>query len=240
MRCPHCAGEILDGSRFCGICGRAIEYDEVGGVVVPEEDAAPVRPMGDRTGRSMSLFELPPTPAARLGRVIAVVALDLVLVGAGIAMIVSYLNARGRADASPRAPESAGPSAEIEILDPQPVPPQGRPAAPPQRPGGAPPTGPVRPGAPPAAGGGTAPPPPAGPGGTGIEVPTIDRGGSGLAADAGPTPAPPPPDPGGPSDPSQGAGRPPRWPRRTPAPRPRCPPGPAPPPGRWTTPAWSR
>jgi hypothetical protein len=24
MRCPHCAGEILDGSRFCGICGRRL------------------------------------------------------------------------------------------------------------------------------------------------------------------------------------------------------------------------
>src|SRR5687768_11082929 len=125
MRCPHCAGEIPDGSRFCGICGRAIEYDEVGGVLAdPAEDAPPPpsRAFGaGMAGRSMSLFDLPASPAARLTRIIAVVALDLVLVGAGIAMIVSYLNARERGRGAPRQVEAEGPAAEIEILDPQPV-----------------------------------------------------------------------------------------------------------------------
>ena len=198
MRCPHCAGEIPDGSRFCGICGRAIEYDEVGGVVsdlVEDAPPPPARGFGaGMAGKSMSLFDLPPTPAARLTRVIAVVALDLVLVGAGVAMIVSYLNARDRSGGEPRKAETGAPAAEIEIHDPQPVGPQGRPAAPSQRPAPAVPDR-SRPTA-------TDPRPkqPGGPTGTGsageLELPPpIVRSGSALAADAG---AVKPPDPGPP------------------------------------------
>jgi len=93
MRCPQCAGEILDGSRFCGICGRPIG----------EADArTPTAP----PALTPSLFELPVAPRARLARVLVVLALDLVLAGAGIAMIASYLSARERAQAH-SAPTSA-------------------------------------------------------------------------------------------------------------------------------------
>ncbi len=49
-------------------------------------------------GLTPSLFELPVAPRARLARVLVVLALDLVLAGAGIAMIVSYLSARDQAE----------------------------------------------------------------------------------------------------------------------------------------------
>jgi hypothetical protein len=196
MRCPHCAGEIPDGSRFCGICGRAIEYDEVGGVISdPVEDAPapPSRGFGaGMAGKSMSLFDLPPTPAARLTRIIAVVALDLVLIGAGVAMIVSYLNTRNRATAAPRKAEAGAPPAEIEIHDPQPVGPQGRPAAPPQRPDPATPGRPRTPSPP------STEPDPVKPGGElTLPPPIVRAGGAGLTVDAGPVapPDPGPPDP---------------------------------------------
>jgi len=35
MRCPHCAGDIVEGSRYCGICGRKIA------------ESAPPRPIAD-------------------------------------------------------------------------------------------------------------------------------------------------------------------------------------------------
>ncbi|HTM20698.1 MAG TPA: AgmX/PglI C-terminal domain-containing protein [Kofleriaceae bacterium] len=186
MRCPHCAGEIPDGSRFCGICGRAIEYDEVGGLVLPgnEEPGPPAAFGGGAAGRSMSLFDLPPRSGGRVGRVIAVVALDLVLAGAGAAMIVSYLNARARAHAEPGHGAADAPAAEIEILDPQPVAPQGRPAPPSGRPVQPPKPVPHAPSAPPPHG--TAPPTPVvADGGAGLVLPPLERP-AGLAVDAGP------------------------------------------------------
>jgi TonB family protein len=66
----------------------------------------------------MSLFELPVSRGARWARIAAVLVLDAVLVGAGVAMIASYLDARERA----RKPQpTVEPSAQIEGLAPRPV-----------------------------------------------------------------------------------------------------------------------
>jgi len=63
MRCPQCGGEIPDGSRFCGICGRNI-------TAPVEALARPARGQGRGDGDgggdgSMSLFELPVSRRAR-------------------------------------------------------------------------------------------------------------------------------------------------------------------------------
>lgn len=74
----------------------------------------------------MSLFELPVSRGARVARIAVVIALDLVLAGAGIAMIVSYLDARDRASAaSVVAPPDAG-VAQATIEDSTPTPVAGR------------------------------------------------------------------------------------------------------------------
>jgi hypothetical protein len=125
MRCPHCAGEISDDSRFCGICGRRLD----GPAPAPAPTPAPTGvapapgPYNADGGSSMSLFELPVSRGARVARIAIVIALDLVLVGAGIAMIVSYLNARDRATgATVVAPPDAGVGqATIEDSTPTPV-----------------------------------------------------------------------------------------------------------------------
>lgn len=66
---------------------------------------------------SMSLFELPVSRRARWARILAVLALDVVLLAAGIAMIISYLHARERAQATP--PRATAPGmAEVQVLPP--------------------------------------------------------------------------------------------------------------------------
>ena len=116
MRCPHCAGEIPAGSRFCGICGRNItvspgampgasapavtdprRWGAAGGVSVESEDA----------GLSMSLFELPVSRRARRLKVALVLGLDAILAAAGVIMILSYLEAREAPAAVPAAGEPA-------------------------------------------------------------------------------------------------------------------------------------
>ncbi|MCG8419865.1 MAG: AgmX/PglI C-terminal domain-containing protein [Proteobacteria bacterium] len=52
MRCPHCAGEILDGSRFCGLCGQPVAH------------AASA--LGDRPVSSRQRSDLPSRPAERI------------------------------------------------------------------------------------------------------------------------------------------------------------------------------
>lgn len=78
----------------------------------PDPAVADAHAMG-----SMSLFALPASRGARLARVLAILALDAVLAGAGIAMIVSYVNARGRAHSQPARTVDAG-MAEVEVLSP--------------------------------------------------------------------------------------------------------------------------
>ena len=96
MRCPNCAGEIPAASRFCGICGRnitaapgAIAFVGAGGTVQPDTLGADL---------SMSLFELPGQRRARAARVALVLAIDAILVGAGVLMAWSWWQGR---DAKP-------------------------------------------------------------------------------------------------------------------------------------------
>jgi hypothetical protein len=69
---------------------------------------------------SVSLFELPVSRGARWARILAVLALNAVLAGAGIAMIVSYLHARERAQTAPPTASDPG-MAEVEVLAPVPA-----------------------------------------------------------------------------------------------------------------------
>ena len=110
MRCPHCAGEILDGSRFCGICGRRLASATIpavtpaGGPALTAGDgrpepsgavrsATPGKPRAELIPVSESVvapIELPVSRGARWARILAVLALDVALAGAGVAMIVSF------------------------------------------------------------------------------------------------------------------------------------------------------
>ncbi len=134
MRCPNCAGEVPAGSRFCGICGRNVTAapepvaqvlgSASGGgqwpAVVARRDAQP----------AMSLFELPAARGARTAKLALVLVLDAVLAGAGIVMILSYLDARG---ASP-APAGKPKPAAVKVGAPKAVAPP-TPSAPPEAPG---------------------------------------------------------------------------------------------------------
>lgn len=142
MRCPHCAGEIPDLSRFCGICGRYIDPGGVhsrgqsAGTTAGNGRAAVASATGELrggaaakaapgagapTGSSLSLFELPVSRGARIARIVLILALDAILVGAGVAMIVSYLNARDRARGATPEVSSEPATAEVEVLPPEPV-----------------------------------------------------------------------------------------------------------------------
>ena len=116
MRCPHCAGEIPAGSRFCGICGRNITISPggefTGGDAAPAVQAvpwpaggAPVA-AGEALG-SMSLFELPVSRGARTVKLALVLLLDAILAGAGVVMIWTYLAARRQSPPPPPAPRAA-------------------------------------------------------------------------------------------------------------------------------------
>jgi hypothetical protein len=116
MRCPHCAGEIPPGSRFCGICGRNITPSPeppAYGRELETDRPAFAQAAGAEPGGSMSLFELPVSRSARTLKLALVLALDAILAAAGIVMILSYLDARrdpaverpSRAPAGPEAPD---------------------------------------------------------------------------------------------------------------------------------------
>jgi hypothetical protein len=102
MRCPHCAGEILDGSRFCGICGgrlasatipaatAAADQPEPSGRVRVTSSGKPRAELIPVSEAGVAPIELPISRGARWARILAVLALDLALAGAGVAMIVSF------------------------------------------------------------------------------------------------------------------------------------------------------
>jgi hypothetical protein len=114
MRCPHCAGEILDGSRFCGICGRRLAATTIpagsaaaGSAAGADSAAARAAPEPSGAVRATSTgkpraelipvsesvvapLELPVSRGARWARILAVLVLDVALAGAGVAMIVSF------------------------------------------------------------------------------------------------------------------------------------------------------
>lgn len=99
MRCPHCRGEIPPGSHFCGVCGQDVTRPPTasvksGGFVGGSSH------FREHSGAS-SVFELPVSQGARRARVGMLVALNLLLVGGGIALINGYLTKRdGAAQAS--------------------------------------------------------------------------------------------------------------------------------------------
>jgi outer membrane biosynthesis protein TonB len=119
MRCPNCAGEIHDQSRFCGICGRGVELPQ---------DAPPAPPWDDQAAgppSSMSLFELPVSGRARALRVALILVLDTLLVGVGVALILSYVGARDRARSGIGGQAELDPApvtSTVEILEPTALP----------------------------------------------------------------------------------------------------------------------
>ena len=116
MRCPHCAGEIPAGSRFCGICGR--------GIARPGDVRAPAQP-GWGAGHparaqsavdSVSLFELPSSRSGRRAKLALILVLDAILAGAGVVMLLAYLEAR-RASKPPGA-RSQDERGKVEVMPP--------------------------------------------------------------------------------------------------------------------------
>jgi hypothetical protein len=136
MRCPHCAGEILEGSRFCGICGRRLASATIPAVTAagspaataagggqPEpsgavRSASPARPRAELipvSEAAVAPIELPISRGARWARILAVLALDVALASAGVAMIVSFTRdcegVRGPAATAAPATSTGAPAA---------------------------------------------------------------------------------------------------------------------------------
>ena len=116
MRCPHCAGEIPSGSRFCGICGRGIT-PAVGGPEIAVEGgrwppaASPFAPSVESQADSISLFEMPASRGARRARMALVLVLDAILAGAGVVMLMAYFDSRGDARGAARVDRATGSAA---------------------------------------------------------------------------------------------------------------------------------
>jgi len=119
MRCPHCAGEIPAGSRFCGICGRGIG---------PAAGRAPAEPgwgagqaaRAESAVDSVSLFELPRSRSGRRAKLALILVLDAILAGAGVVMLLAYLEAR-RGSKPPAARsngDKGGERGKVEVLPP--------------------------------------------------------------------------------------------------------------------------
>src|SRR5688572_25053511 len=100
MRCPNCAGEVQEGSRFCGLCGRTL--------AAPRPQA-----VSATAAASLSLFELPAARRGRTGRVALVLVLDAMLAGAGVYLTMAYLDAREAPAAVVASPSDAAPSGRI-------------------------------------------------------------------------------------------------------------------------------
>ena len=123
MRCPNCAGEVPAGSRFCGICGRN---------VTAAAEAPLAHAMGDAAAGghwpaaapdakpAMSLFELPAARRPRAVKMALVLVLDAILAGAGVVMILSYLDAR-KAPPPPAKPVPGKAAAAVEVGAPKAV-----------------------------------------------------------------------------------------------------------------------
>jgi hypothetical protein len=141
MRCPHCAGEILDGSRFCGICGRRLASATIPAVAGAGGPAATASSPAATAGspaataagggggqpepsgpvRSAS----PGKPRAELipvsERILAVLALDVALAGAGVAMILSFArDCEGVRGASTGAPTAGARARAAEMPEDRP------------------------------------------------------------------------------------------------------------------------
>ncbi len=116
MRCPNCAGEVPAGSRFCGICGRNVTAAAEAPLAHALGDAAaggrwPVA--APEAKPAMSLFELPAARRPRAAKMALVLVLDAILAGAGIVMILSYLDARKPPPAKPAPPAKKVTAVEV-------------------------------------------------------------------------------------------------------------------------------
>jgi hypothetical protein len=150
MRCPHCAGEIPAGSRFCGICGRSIAA--AAGGAGPQGWVGQGEARAESHDDSVSLFDLPAARGARRAKMALILVLDAILAGAGVIMLLSYLESRREhRPARPGARTDGardGQRGQVEVLTPARVaPPQPEPAR-----GGSPPSGADRPATQPAGG----------------------------------------------------------------------------------------
>jgi hypothetical protein len=121
MRCRQCAAELPHASRFCGICGTPVAA-AVGERVPGSPPDSGVGAAGPAPAPEVSgsRLELPVSLGARRVRLALVLALDLLLAGAGVAMVASYLDARrAAADRAPADPPPApAPAAQVDALEP--------------------------------------------------------------------------------------------------------------------------
>lgn len=112
MRCPSCAAETPDGSRFCGICGYKLERVSPPPPILAGGQRSGVSGAGvsSSSSSSSSALALPVSRGAWWLRVLALLLVDAALFGAGVVLIVSYLDAREQAS---RARPAAGPAASM-------------------------------------------------------------------------------------------------------------------------------
>lgn len=112
MRCSGCGTNLPRAARFCGGCGRPLAASEaeppsaepsLASWATPAERTRFERPSPRSAPTSPSWFELPVDRGARAARLAVVLSLDLVLAGAGAAMIYSWWTGRRAAvvDAAP-------------------------------------------------------------------------------------------------------------------------------------------
>ncbi|GAB4513438.1 MAG: hypothetical protein Tsb0020_31700 [Haliangiales bacterium] len=104
MRCPHCDGEIHDGSRFCGICGRQLVAASAPASPqqpAPASSAGQARAAAGASAAPTNHAAKRPRQAAQPGtrsapagvaRVVTMMALNLVLLSAGGWMIGSFVD----------------------------------------------------------------------------------------------------------------------------------------------------
>jgi hypothetical protein len=121
MRCPNCAGEVPAGSRFCGICGRNVTAAAEAPLAHAIGDGGrwPAAPAQPDAQAAMSLFELPAARRPRVAKMALVLVLDAILAGAGIVMILSYLDARKPPPPPVKPARSA--AAAVEVGSPEAV-----------------------------------------------------------------------------------------------------------------------
>ncbi len=128
MRCPHCDGEIHDGSRFCGICGRQLvaanapaspQQPTPARAPAPsagqaraaaEATAAPTNHAAKRPRPAQAAQPGPPAASAGRARVVTMMALNLVLLSAGGWMIGSFVDDCRGAQRDLAAPGASAPS----------------------------------------------------------------------------------------------------------------------------------
>jgi hypothetical protein len=122
MRCPNCAGEVPAGSRFCGICGRNVTAAAEAPLAHAIGDGGRwPAPLQADARPAMSLFELPAARRPRAAKMALVLVLDAILAGAGIVMILSYLDAREAPPPAVKPAARAKGMSAVQVGAPEPV-----------------------------------------------------------------------------------------------------------------------